>query len=110
MEATRIRIGAIVEWVVAAGFILAALAAGSIVMREFRTVSAVVPVIAREETLSEIATRLGPTAVAGSSSVERAPNGERLTRVYEYASTRFVLVFEPFERGAEARVAAIYLP
>lgn len=143
MEATRIRIGAIVEWVVAAGFILAALAAGSIVVREFRTVSAVMPVIAREapapvpptpagvparavsvpvlllsdgtevrvgETLSDIATRLGPTAVAGSSSVERAPNGERLTRFYQYAATRFVLVFEPFERGAEARVAAIYLP
>ena len=42
-------------------------------------------------------------------SLERGPNGERVTRFYERAGTRFVLVFEPFERNAEARVAAIYL-
>ncbi len=143
MDATRIRIGAIVEWVVAAGFILVTLAVGSIVVREFRTVSAVMPVIAREapapvpptpagvpsravsvpvllladgkelrvgETVSEIGARLGPRAWSGTPSIERAPNGERLTRFYEYAGTRFVLVFEPFERDAEARIAAIYLP
>jgi len=143
MDATRIRIGAIVEWVVAAGFILVTLAVGSIVVREFRTVSAVIPVIAREapapvpptpagvpsravsvpvllladgkelrvgETVSEIGARLGPRASSGTPSIERAPNGERLTRFYEYAGTRFVLVFEPFERDAEARIAAIYLP
>jgi hypothetical protein len=143
MDATRIRIGAIVEWVVAAGFILVTLAVGSIVVREFRTVSAVMPVIAREapapvaptpagvpsravsvpvllladgkelrvgETVSEVGARLGSRASSGSPSIERAPNGERLTRFYEYAGTRFVLVFEPFERDAEARIAAIYLP
>ena len=143
MDATRIRIGAIVEWIVAAGFILVTLAVGSIVVREFRTVSAVMPVIAREapapvpptpagvparavsvpvlllsdgkevrvgETVSDVARRLGAAAVVGPASMERAPNGERVTRFYEYAATRFVLVFEPFERGAEARIAAIYLP
>ena len=36
------------------------------------------------------------------------PLGERLTRFYEHAGTRFVLVFEPFERKGEPKVAAIY--
>ena len=43
-------------------------------------------------------------------SIERAPTGERLTRFYEYAGSRFIVVFEPFERNGEARIAAIYLP
>jgi hypothetical protein len=42
-------------------------------------------------------------------SVERAPTGERLTRFFEYAGARFVLVFEPFEEKGEPRIAAIYL-
>jgi hypothetical protein len=61
------------------------------------------------ETLTQIATRLGRESEVGVESVERAPNGERLTRFYEYAGSRFVLVFEPFQRDAEPRVAAIYL-
>ena len=32
--------------------------------------------------------------------------GERLTRFYEYGGSRFVVVFEPFERNGEPRVAA----
>ena len=36
--------------------------------------------------------------------------GERLTRFYEYGGARFILVFEPFERNGEVRLAAIYLP
>ena len=42
--------------------------------------------------------------------VDRGTLGERLTRFYEYAGSRFILVFEPFERNGEPRVAAIYLP
>lgn len=61
------------------------------------------------ETLTQIAGRLGRQAEVGTESVERAVNGERLTRFYEQGGTRFVLVFEPFEREAEPRVAAIYL-
>lgn len=138
MEATRARVGSILEWFVAAAFIVIAFAAGSIVVREFRTVSAVMPVSAREapeppasvpprtvsvpvlllsngkqvrvgESASLVADRLGREAEVGSPSIERAPNGERVTRFYEQAGTRFVLVFEPFEPGAEPRVAAIYL-
>jgi hypothetical protein len=35
--------------------------------------------------------------------------GKRLTKAFEQGSTRFVLVFEPFERNGEPRVTAIYL-
>ena len=142
MATTRVRVESVLEWVLAAAFILVALAVGSLVVREFRTVSAVTSIIAREapalaaaapaavppravsvpvlllpdgnavrvgETLSDVAARLGRQAEAGAQAVERAPHGERLTRFYEHAGSRFVLVFEPFERGAEPKVAAIYL-
>ena len=142
MKATRVRVESVLEWALAAAFMLVALAVGSLVVREFRTVSAVTSVIAREaaaaapaapaavppravsvpvlllpdghsvrvgETLADVAARLGRQAEAGAQAVERAPNGERLTRFYEHAGSRFVLVFEPFERDAEPKVAAIYL-
>jgi hypothetical protein len=143
MEATRVRVESVLEWALAAVCIVAALAVGSLVVREVRTVTAVsTSVIANEapaprppapaavppravsvpilllpdgkavrvgESLSDVAARLGRQAEAGAQSVERAPNGERLTRFYEHEGSRFVLVFEPFERDAEPQVAAIYL-
>lgn len=48
MEATRVRFESLLEWAVAAAFIAAVLAVGSVVVREIRTVTAVTPVIARE--------------------------------------------------------------
>jgi hypothetical protein len=62
------------------------------------------------ETVSTVATRLGRAAESGRQEIDRGSLGERLTRFYEYAGSRFILVFEPFERNGEARVAAIYLP
>jgi hypothetical protein len=62
------------------------------------------------ETVSVVAARLGRAAESGRQEVDRGSLGERLTRFYEYAGSRFILVFEPFERNGEARVAAIYLP
>jgi hypothetical protein len=62
------------------------------------------------ETFSAVASRLGRAAESGRQEVDRGSLGERLTRFYEYAGSRFILVFEPFERNGEARVAAIYLP
>jgi hypothetical protein len=136
------RFESILEWVLAAACLVGLLAVGSLAMREFRSVSAVLPVIAREapartvstpagvpsravsvpvllladgkevrvgETLSQIAQRLGREAEAGLQSIERAVYGERLTRFYEHAGVQFVLVFEPFERNGEPRIAAIYL-
>ena len=48
MQATRVRYESLLEWAVAAASMVALVALGSLVMREFRTVSAVMPVIARE--------------------------------------------------------------
>ena len=62
------------------------------------------------ETVSAVAARLGRAAESGRQEVDRGSLGERLTRFYEYAGSRFIVVFEPFERNGEARVAAIYLP
>jgi hypothetical protein len=62
------------------------------------------------ETVSAVAARLGRAAESGRQEIDRGSLGERLTRFYEYAGSRFILVFEPFERNGEARVAAIYLP
>jgi hypothetical protein len=62
------------------------------------------------ETVSAIASRLGRAAEIGRQEVDRGSLGERLTRFYEYAGSKFIVVFEPFERNGEPRVAAIYLP
>ncbi len=61
------------------------------------------------DTEAAVAERLGRAAESGRQEVDRGSLGERLTRFYEYAGTRFILVFEPFERNGESRVAAIYL-
>lgn len=62
------------------------------------------------ETLSVVSRRLGRAAESGRQEVDRGSLGERLTRFYEHEGVRFILVFEPFERNGEPRVAAIYLP
>jgi hypothetical protein len=48
METTRVHVESILEWVLAAAFIMVMLGAGSVIVREFRTVTAGTPVIARE--------------------------------------------------------------
>jgi hypothetical protein len=62
------------------------------------------------DTVKTVAARLGRAAESGRQEIDRGSLGERLTRFYEYGGSRFILVFEPFERNGEARVAAIYLP
>ena len=68
MEATRTRFAAMVEWLLAAAFIAVLLAAGSVIVREFSTVSTVMPVIARE---SEIP--LSPTPASVPSRAVSVP-------------------------------------
>jgi hypothetical protein len=62
------------------------------------------------ETAAAVAARLGRSAEIGRQDVDRGNLGERLTRFYEYGGTRFILVFEPFERNGEPRIVGIYLP
>ncbi len=138
----RFRLAPVFEWLIAATFLVATVAVGSMILRELRPSPAArpLPTAARSiiasippaiparavsvpvlpfldgkeirvgETFSTIAARLGRAAESGRQEVDRGSLGERLTRFYEYAGSRFILVFEPFERNGEARVAAIYLP
>ena len=53
MDATRARVTSLLEWLVAAAGIIAVLAIGSVLVRDLRTVTAAVPVIAHEETIPD---------------------------------------------------------
>jgi hypothetical protein len=53
MDATRARVIALFEWLVAAAGIIAVLAIGSVLVRDLRTVTAVTPVIANEEAVPD---------------------------------------------------------
>ena len=59
--------------------------------------------------VSDVVARLGAASRAGVEALERDAVRERLTRFYDYAGTKFVLVFEALDREAEPRVAASYL-
>ncbi|HEX2458997.1 MAG TPA: hypothetical protein VHJ58_02525, partial [Vicinamibacterales bacterium] len=56
-----------------------------------------------------ITSRLGRQAELRAPMIDHTPTGERLTRFYDYAGTRFSLVFEPVGTSGEMRLAAIYL-
>jgi hypothetical protein len=138
---TAFRLGPVVEWLVAAAFLCATVAVGSLIFRELRapaptrpapaprplvtSIPAAVPARAVSvpvlpfldgkeirvgETAATVAARLGRAAESGRQYVDRGNLGERLTRFYEYDGMRFIVVFEPFERNGEPRIAAIYLP
>jgi hypothetical protein len=138
---TAFRFGPVVEWLIAAAFLCATVAVGSLIVRELRAPAPVraaqparpqvatlpssiparavsVPVLpfldGKEvkvgETATAIAERLGRAAESGRQQVDRGTLGERLTRFYEYGGSRFIIVFEPFERNGEPRVIGIYLP
>lgn len=127
MEATRVRFGSILEWLLAAAFVVGAATLVSMVFGEMR-VRAVVPVIAGEapahdvpagvpprsvsvpmlllgngravrlgDRASEVADRLGDASQVLSESLDRSEMRERVTRVYNHLGTQFVLVFEDFE-------------
>ncbi len=61
------------------------------------------------DTLDKVSTMLGREAETGVQVVEQARTGTRLTRGYEWAHIRFTIVFEPFERNGEFRIAGIYI-
>ncbi len=135
----RARLGSALEWLIAAAFLLATFAVATLIVRELRTApraagpitapAAVslpagiptraisVPVLllldGKEvrvgQSVDHVSRELGRSAEVGRQLADRGALGERLTRFYEYNRTRFVLVFEPFERNGELRVAGIYL-
>jgi hypothetical protein len=141
MDALRLRLASVLEWAVAAAFLAATIAVGSLILHGVRgpgvrvTAAAspaavagippavpagavsvpVLPFLDGKEirvgdTATAVTTRLGRTAESGREESDPGRLGQRLTRFYEYAGFRFIVVYEPFERNSEPRVSAIYLP
>jgi hypothetical protein len=75
MEAIRARFGSVLEWLVAAAFIVALVAVGSIVWRELRTVTTTLPVIAHESQADAAVPPAGVPARAVSVPVLLLPGG-----------------------------------
>jgi hypothetical protein len=134
-DATRTRLSFTGEFFIAAGFLVATAVVGLLILREIRVeprpltatepaaVEAVppdsisIPALMLGET-SEIRVgdrvdaalaRLGAGATLIRQTSSRGVLGPRELRSYELSGTKFMLVLEPFERGGEPRVAAIYL-
>lgn len=134
----RARLGSALEWLIAAIFLLATVAVATLIVRELRTAPRAaappdmpvaslptgvptraisVPVLLLldgkqvriGQSVDDVSRELGRAAEIGKQQADRGALGERLTRFYDHNGTRFVLVFEPFERNGALRVAGIYL-
>jgi len=136
MDAVRVRLGSLVEWAIAALFLVASVGVASLAMRELRATASTaspVPIFAAAApagladravsvqhlllsagkevrvgtTLADVAATLGRAAETGQERADIGPVGERITRFYDYGGTRFALVFEPVQ--GVSRVTAIYI-
>jgi hypothetical protein len=138
MDATRTRPSISGDWFIAAALLGATLLVGALVVRELRDAPRA-PAAAPEATTgtgaamtadavsvptlmlgagneirvgdarSDALARLDTTVTLIKQTDERGPLGAREIRAYQIAGTKFILVFEPFERRGAPRVAAIYL-
>jgi hypothetical protein len=59
--------------------------------------------------MSDVGDRIGGTARAIVEALDRTAVRDRITRIYQYGATTFVLVFDARDRGDEPEVAAIYV-
>jgi hypothetical protein len=136
MEATRPRPSISGDWFIAAALLAATLLVGVLVVRELRvapraggaepvtTVNVAVPPDAVSvptlmlgagneirvgDARGEALARLDASVTLVRQAEEQGPLGVREVRAYQLAGTKFILVFEPFERRGAPRVAAIYL-
>ena len=138
MEATRPRPSISGDWFIAAALLAATLLVGVLVVRELRGAPRAVAGAAEPVTTATVAVpsdavsvpalmlgagneirvgdargealaRLDASVTLVSQAEERGPLGVREVRAYQLAGTKFILVFEPFERRGAPRVAAIYL-
>lgn len=135
----RARLGSALEWLIAAAFLIATVAVATMIVRELRTAPRTVAAASESsvatlpagiptraisvpvlllldgkevrvgQSVDDVSRNLGRSAEVGRQLVDRGALGERLTRFYDHNGTRFVLVFEPFERNGAMRVAGIYL-
>jgi hypothetical protein len=136
IDAPRSRISFTGEWLTAAVLLLGTLLVGLLIVRELRVAPAAgspepvsssatavpadavsVPTLmvggAHEikvgDRAADALSQLGSSVTLVKQTLERGPIGPREIRSYQLAGTQFILVFEPFERRGELRVAAIYL-
>jgi hypothetical protein len=139
MDASRLRLGPAAEWTVAVVFLLATVGVSFLILRELTAIDrpgtpqqvtspAAVPAglpalsipvpslrlpgageLRLGDTLEKVSSLLGREAETGEQVVEQGRTGTRLTRGYEYARIRFTIVFEPFERNGEFRIAGMYI-
>jgi len=100
MESLRLRLASAFEWGIAAAFLAATLAVFLLAIQNMQAPASPAAVTAM----------VGRTGETGREEADRGRLGQRLTRFYEYAGFRFIVVFEPFERRGEPRASAIYLP
>jgi hypothetical protein len=140
MVATRARTASLLEWLAALACIVAIAAIGSVLVRDFRSVSALTPVIAHEEAIPDPPaavparsvsvpvlmlsdgsqlrvgdsaaelSKLGPHTEVAVPAIDRTTSGERVTRFYVQGGQRFAVVLERLAGDGQARVTAIYLP
>jgi len=136
IDAPRRRFSFTSEWLTAAVLLVGTVLVGLLIVRELRvTPSAAAPEPApssvpavpadavsvptlmvggpREikvgDRAADALSQLGSAVKLVKQTTERGPIGTREIRSYQLASTEFIIVFEPFERQGELRVAAIYL-
>lgn len=138
MEATRLRFGSVLEWAFAVALVAGALAVGALLLAGVRTVRPVTPVSAGPapvsglpaailpgavsvpllllendrairigDRMSDVGARMAGTARASVEALERTR--DRITRIYQHGTTRFVLVFDVHGGSGEPEVAAIYV-
>jgi len=137
IDAPRHRISFTSEWLTAVVLLLGTLLVGLLIVRELRVVptpvsgstepASPVPAVPADavsvptrmvggdreikvgDPAADALTQLGPSVTLVKQTEEHGPIGTREIRSYQLAGTRFIIVFEPFERRGELRVAAIYL-
>ena len=138
MDATRPRSSISGDWLIAAALLAATLLVGVLVVRELHDAPRAVAATTEPASATSVAVpsdavsvptlmlgagneirvgdargdalaRLDTTVTLVKQAEERGPLGPREIRAYQLAGTKFILVFEPFERRGAPRVAAIYL-
>ena len=138
MDATRPRSSISGDWLIAAALLAATFMVGVLVVRELRVAPRAVTVATDVVSATNVSVppdavsvptlmlgagneirvgdargdalaRLDAAVTLVKQAEERGPLGAREIRAYQLAGTKFILVFEPFERRGAPRVAAIYL-
>ena len=138
MEVTRTPPSISGDWLIAAALLAATVLVGVLVVRELRVAPRAVAATSEPASATSVAVpsdavsvptlmlgagneirvgdargdalaRLDAAVTLVKQAEERGPLGAREIRAYQLAGTKFILVFEPFERRGAPRVAAIYL-